>query len=574
LIVNKLVIVGHPSTAYDTFAEQLAQHGFKPARPSKREGLSPAEITATLCQTHRIPAQQPYPHPETPVAPLNIGAVWHGLALDLLLGNLEQPAWYWADPRTVYVLDYWRVADPELGFVLLYDDPAQALLLDATDPPPSPQVVLDHWVAYHRVLLAFYHHHRQHCVLLHARQACQVADQHWQQLQSLLDIPPCGTAPQSADQPAVTRRHEPTLPPLAETLAHLGNASDEPLDVLLGRAIEAYLSADLLAAHVASAQLYEELQATANVPWDGGRSERPEAAQVWQSLLQQRRQLNTLFSQLIDEKDSLNQQLQQAKDASAKAQAELKAQLEQQTHSLKGQQEENELLLLQLHQVQEELEQNFLETQKLKQETASNAKAQAVLTKQLQQEKDAGAKAQAELKSQLEQHQTHNIKELEEENELLLLQLHQVQEELERYFLENQQLKSGKTTTAPAPQVPQSAPAPKAYYGAAERIKRQLTYRLGAIMVSHSRKPADWLRMPGALLREAQQFKREAPEREAQKLPPIHTYADAYEAERVKRHLSYRLGVVLMEHSRSPKGWLTMPWAMRKAVREFRADRQ
>jgi chromosome segregation ATPase len=36
------------------------------------------------------------------------------------------------------------------------------------------------------------------------------------------------------------------------------------------------------------------------------------------------------------------------------------------------------------------------------------------------------------------------IKELEEENELLLLQLHQVQEELERYYLRNKELEQGK----------------------------------------------------------------------------------------------------------------------------------
>ncbi len=38
------------------------------------------------------------------------------------------------------------------------------------------------------------------------------------------------------------------------------------------------------------------------------------------------------------------------------------------------------------------------------------------------------------------------LKEMEEENELLLLQLHQVQEELENYYLRNQELEKGQST--------------------------------------------------------------------------------------------------------------------------------
>ena len=79
-------------------------------------------------------------------------------------------------------------------------------------------------------------------------------------------------------------------------------------------------------------------------------------------------------------------------------------------------QKENELLLAQLHQVQEELESVFLKSKQFE-ETASQA----------------AAKLKAE---------TAKAKDLQEENDLLLAQLHQVQEELERYYLKNKDLES------------------------------------------------------------------------------------------------------------------------------------
>jgi hypothetical protein len=153
---------------------------------------------------------------------------------------------------------------------------------------------------------------------------------------------------------------------------------------------------------------------------------------------------------------------------------------------------------------------------------------------------------------------------LSEENELLLTQLHQVQEELEAYYLENKKLKQ------------KSAPPKKAspaHYGAAERIKRQLSYRLGAVMIQHSRNLGGWLRMPGALVRETRSFRCEVAQRSPQKLPPISQYRDASEAERVKQHLSYRLGSAVIKNARSPIGWIRMPVSLWHEVADFKKRR-
>ncbi|MBE8232171.1 MAG: hypothetical protein HAW67_00445, partial [Endozoicomonadaceae bacterium] len=158
------------------------------------------------------------------------------------------------------------------------------------------------------------------------------------------------------------------------------------------------------------------------------------------------------------------------------------------------------------------------------------------------------------------------LEELEQENELLLLQLHQVQEELEHYFLENQKLKNGNTTSV-------STSSSSFYYGAADRIKRQLSYRLGATMIQQSRTVNGVLMMPWALIQETRVFRKDFKMRKDEKSPPISDYQDAYEAESVKQHLSYRLGHTFVKNTNSVMGWVKLPWLLKQEVVDFKKGR-
>jgi hypothetical protein len=111
------------------------------------------------------------------------------------------------------------------------------------------------------------------------------------------------------------------------------------------------------------------------------------------------------------------------------------------TSKLEAAMQENELLFLQLHQVQEELESTFLGKKQLEQHFSQVQKQQQELTNQVDQanqeqkefeQQEFNTAAQAEIQQELEA--------AKQETELLLLQLHQVQEELEHYFLEHQKL--------------------------------------------------------------------------------------------------------------------------------------
>ncbi|MGO3985378.1 hypothetical protein ABI582_13405 [Pseudomonas sp. SAS7] len=90
--------------------------------------------------------------------------------------------------------------------------------------------------------------------------------------------------------------------------------------------------------------------------------------------------------------------------------------------------EESELLLAQLHEVQEELEKRHLESQGFNDKYAK-------LKKELDQTLAAQQQAGVDLAGA-----TANAQALGEENELLLSQLHLVQEELENYYLANREI--------------------------------------------------------------------------------------------------------------------------------------
>ncbi|MES3709722.1 hypothetical protein QC590_15965 [Pseudomonas putida] len=90
--------------------------------------------------------------------------------------------------------------------------------------------------------------------------------------------------------------------------------------------------------------------------------------------------------------------------------------------------EESELLLAQLHEVQEELEKRHLESQGFNDKYAK-------LKKELDQTLAAQQQSGMDLAGA-----TANAQALGEENELLLSQLHLVQEELENYYLANREI--------------------------------------------------------------------------------------------------------------------------------------
>lgn len=198
--MDKILIVGHPQSGHDTIAHMATAAGMAPARPSRREGLRPDEIGSALCRADARTLLEA-PEADGALRQLDIGPVWQGLALDLMLGNIDQPVWGWSDPQSVVLLDYWRTIDPDLTFVLVYDAPDSVLVdmpaAQATQLSPDRlRRLLHNWSAFNATLLRFFLRHPGRCLLVQSRQA-RHAPQSWlQQLQGRLHgTTPCRPRP-------------------------------------------------------------------------------------------------------------------------------------------------------------------------------------------------------------------------------------------------------------------------------------------------------------------------------------------------------------------------------------------
>jgi hypothetical protein len=437
--MTTLITCGTPWCELPCVQSTLETAGLTPALPAS------AGSVASIGVWH----DRLYANQQPPSLQLQPGKPWELAASEIFLANWHQPAWGWADSRSTWLLDFWRDFDPSTRFVLLhtpaYDILAQALA-DTTQSEFNAQAVLDTWCDYQTEMLRFYHRNTSRCVLTHAHQALQRPTDWVGQLNTQF-----GTTLQS---PGLAPQPRANIDPLLHLLV-----------------------VQLLQSHPQVRALEDEVHAT--LP-EGDLDTRPAA-----------------FDTLA-------------------ATATLRQLYRAQAQAMKEQQQESELLLLQLHQVQEELEHHYLSGQETKTELANvqqtlkhleavhaqalshrdalnhqianltaahqaeaQAKAEALahrdaltaeqskLVADNQDIKAAGAQlgtqlaAEAQAKAEaLAQRdalaaektslvaardaESRALKEQQQESELLLLQLHQVQEELEHYFLQHQQASQDK----------------------------------------------------------------------------------------------------------------------------------
>lgn len=454
--MNKVIIVGHPSSGLAEVEEQLRLHGVKAPMPSRREGLLPVEIADSLCRAYLV-NRNTIPTSEADFQQIQAGPLWNDLVLDLQLGNAEQELWGWADPQSIHLLDYWHELDSLAAFVLVFDEPQRALAeaaLHGREEADEAHIrqQLEHWAAYNGALLRFYLRHPKRCILANTSQVLMAPDQLVEQLRGRISLPmqPVATGNRV---PAAGLRPAPPDQTLNDMLALATPDPAKALGTLHAGEAERFLLDCHLTGEPACLRLYEELQASADLPYSPGMPATNKSGQAWKAFVAQRR---------------------------------LTADI-----------------LIHLHS----------------------------------------------------------------ERYLLLTQLHQVQEELELLYL------NGRGWNKQAPKSRRN-PNPNARLGAADRVKQQLSYRLGHTLVKRSRSAGGLLAMPFSLVGEVRRYRSERKRRKPKNLPPIHAYDDAEEAERVKNQLSYRLGNVIVRHAGNPMGWFKLPFAMRREIKAFHRSRK
>jgi hypothetical protein len=383
----------------------------------------------------------------------NLGRFMDQMAGDIFVTNIKAALWGWADSRSTPLLDYWHDFDPRINFVLVYVSPEQ-MLADAirtSTAELSVEAVMAAWQSHNQKLLRFHLRNPQRSLLIDSREALENP-------QALLDL--CA---------------EKWTLDLTAYIDHT-NAL-KPEDDLLAL----YLAQQLCAEHTEVADLTYEIAATLNRLADVNAkisNSLPIANEdlinsyrvlqdrnaEQQQLQEQQEEIAALKDRFDERKKQDEQELKTLRADNAKNIKEFNAQLALSEESLKSCTQENELLLLQLHQVQEELEHYFLKGTELQSLLDGHIEAKATSDQEklaLIEQCDAlnhelaALSQQSQLSSEQQQHIDNLIQSAEnhaqhqqiteshfqastQENELLLLQLHQVQEELEHYFLQHQ----------------------------------------------------------------------------------------------------------------------------------------
>lgn len=167
---------------------------------------------------------------------------------------------------------------------------------------------------------------------------------------------------------------------------------------------------------------------------------------------------------------------------------------------------DNDLMLQQLHRVQEELEQQYLHCRKLEADAAacvSAADLQAA-QKALAQAQDEAAKAAAERDAQIQQFTStraqldqsdKQLKTSAQENKLLLQQLHQVQEELEHYYLECRKLEAAAASIPARDLIEMSVAEVLPVTERATLPHRELTFKLRQVRIADRSIPEATVRL-------------------------------------------------------------------------------
>lgn len=386
--MKALLTVGCPHSGHDQVFDLLGQAGVDHAMPCRKNSYSPQALQEQLLRTREVDLQA-----GGALEQVHPGKFWNELATDLFLTNIDQAIWGWADHQTAVLMDFWLDFDPQVRALLVYNPPEVYLERALRDnEQPSPQLVdkaLQQWLRWNTALLRYSHRHAERCVLVNSQQAI---------------AQPSVLIGMLASQWQIDGMHA--------TAAFA--CTRQP-----SRNLSVHLIRQLIDERHPVWALIQEIDGVALLPAssyaDGDAGFARSAHFAWADWVQVRTAL------------ALGEQT-----------------VATQTAVATGVKHENDELLLQLNHVKDELQQHLSIYQELKEEqltSAAIASERELTLSALQLKVDQMLKERA-------QSTNSEVSELKQESELMLLQLHQVQEELEHYFLHSQQLEKQQTATA------------------------------------------------------------------------------------------------------------------------------
>lgn len=561
--MKKIIIVGHNQENCEKLESLFHHFGMKQALPSRREGLTPIQIGELLTKVVKMQEQQFGAQKDSEIQllseklPTHIRkrqakkhlkkklnthtsistpkSTWDYIPMDLLIANIDNEFWGWADKNALDHLDYWTKIDPSILFVLTYDHPQSLLLeLENHESNIDKDVILEKlndWNRYNTKMLEFLEKNPERVILVSNERIYQ---------KNVMTLVYNQVSPNNSDDTM-------DVEVVSDSFNHEKYSS--PLFKMISNQI-LRLSSEVM-------NTYHKLQNESRFP----------------------------CLDEIDDNDNLDSIIDVWKDNIRNIKI-----LKEKINTIDL---ENELLLSQLHHIQEELtshvDKSSSEKSELLKEYEKLKADKEKLLQEYENNKQLGAKVKEELENKLnislsekrdlleqklatqkekeeilnhyknEKADLENTKhEIEEkfknslrDNDLLLSQLHLAQEELFKIHL-------GKTEQK------------EKLFGAADRFKNELDYRIGSILVKNSSSIIGWFKIPFSIWKEYSLYKEDKKIKEILNLPSIELYEDFYEVEKIKRHLSYKLGCVFLKNIKSPIGWICLPFSIVKEVKIFR----
>ena len=450
-----VVVTGHSASGIETVWDLMRSFDIAAPAPAQSETDDPAVFHHKLFRARDVGLAD---------APGQIkpGRMWQSRAENLLINNVESHVWGWGEVRSSRLLDFWAGVDQCTHSVLIYVPPEVTLAMAPTTAmgaKENSEDTLASWRLKNSELLDFYSRHRDRSLLLNTYSL--IARPH--RLRELLadrfgiDLP-------NAEQ---------------ERIACI----DFPVS-----AMRSFLARTLLEDTEAIA-LYQELETASDLPADPDYYQH-EAARAWSEhvrlvdaqaqlevALSEANQLQHVLENTQRELDATRGQLKQAETrvkTSEQAQSQLREQiaalqkdLSKTQQTAEKQSKELETYYLRVQETDSKLRQQAqeLKTEQARSKDRENKagdaqkaleKAQRELDgtrgqlKQAETRAKTSEQAQSQLREQIaalqkdlgKTQQTAN--EQSKENELLLLQLHQVQEELENYYLKYKEIQGAQ----------------------------------------------------------------------------------------------------------------------------------
>ena len=319
------------------------------------------------------------------VGEIELGRVWEQLASDLFISNLDQPIWGWANPQSLALLDFWQAFDPQVRFVLVSCSVQRhvAHAIVAGEPVDSLNTLIGRWVTEQFQMLNFYHRYpdktllidMDHCIDQPAG-LIKAMHQTWQiglkkvhfPVQSAPQFPPL--VRYLVEQVCETDHQWQSLQnELMSSVTPIGTLWKTPRSISIKEAINVVFETEqekneLRLMLKENEREVEQRRQAVSVLEHQLHVKEEEYADILSQFDEVNKQLNQKKRALEESLNQAHFQSHQPDDSQIKTLNDRIQQLTEENHSLtnglKDAQEEGELILLQLHQVQEELENYFL----------------------------------------------------------------------------------------------------------------------------------------------------------------------------------------------------------------------